>query len=189
MLSIVATLKEFQSILLGEHIHVFTDHKNLTLDTLKTQHVLRWRTKIEEFSLILHYIEGPRNILADNLSRLHCLVTPAQIAKGKKLVEPTEVSIEEEDKAYFSNQEYSGLYDEDVWECIECYLNSPDTPHLDENPLNYAHIHELQQQDKQLLALQVKYPDNYVNLQLDDNVNDIICYEGFHSTQLENCIA
>jgi hypothetical protein len=34
----------------------------------------------------------------------------------------------------------------------------------------------LQQQDKQLLALQVKYPDNYVNLQLDDNVNDIICY-------------
>jgi hypothetical protein len=34
----------------------------------------------------------------------------------------------------------------------------------------------LQQQDKQLLALQVKYPDNYVNLQLDDeDVDDIIC--------------
>jgi hypothetical protein len=43
--------------------------------------------------------------------------------------------------------------------------------------LNYAHIHELQQQDKQLLALQVKYPDNYVNLQLDDNVNDINSYK------------
>jgi hypothetical protein len=39
------------------------------------------------------------------------------------------------------------------------------------------HIHELQQQDKQLLALQVKYTDNYVNLQLDDKVNDIICYK------------
>ncbi len=35
----------------------------------------------------------------------------------------------------------------------------------------------MQQQDKQLLALQVKYPDNYVNLQLDDNVDDIICYK------------
>jgi hypothetical protein len=57
---------------------------------------------------------------------------------------------------------------------IECYLNLPDTPHLDENPLNYAHICELQQQDKQLLALQVKYPDIHVNLQLDDNINDII---------------
>ncbi len=68
---------------------------------------------------MLHYIDGPRNILADNLSMLHCLVTPAQIA--------TEVSIEEEDKAYFLDQEYSGLYNEDVWECIECYLNLPDT--------------------------------------------------------------
>jgi hypothetical protein len=75
------------------------------------------------------------------------------------------------------DQEYSGLYNEDAWECIECYLNLPDTPHPDENPLNYAHICELQQQDKQLLALQVKCPDNYVNLQLDDNVDDIICYK------------
>jgi hypothetical protein len=43
--------------------------------------------------------------------------------------------------------------------------------------LNYAHICDLQQQDKQLLALQVKNPDNYVNLQLYDNVNDIVCYK------------
>jgi hypothetical protein len=28
-----------------------------------------------------------------------------------------------------------------------------------------------------LLALQVKYPDNCVNLQLDDNIDDIICYK------------
>jgi hypothetical protein len=60
---------------------------------------------------------------------------------------------------------------------VLCYLNIPDTPHPDENALNYAHICELQQEDEQLLALQVKYPDNYVNLQLDDNVNDIICYK------------
>jgi hypothetical protein len=164
-------------MLLGANIHVFTDHKNLTFDTFKTQHLLRWRTKIKEFLPMLHYIEGPRNILADNLSRLHPLFIPAQIAEGKKLIEPAEVSIEEEDDAFFLDQEYSGLYNEYVWECIECYLNLPDTPHLDENPLNYAHIRELQQQDKQLLALQVKYPDIYVNLQLDDDVNDIVCYK------------
>jgi hypothetical protein len=177
MLSIVATLKKFQSMLLGADIHTFTDHKNLTFNTLKMQRVLCWRTKIEEFSPMLHYIEGPHNILANNLSRLHCLVTPAQIAERKKLVEPVDVFNEEEDKVYLFDQEYSGLYDEDVWECIECYLNLPDTPHPDENPLNYAHICELQQQDKQLLALQVKYPDNYVNLQLDNDVDDIICYK------------
>jgi hypothetical protein len=79
---------------------------------------------------MLHYIEAPRNILADNLSlsRLHHLVTPAQIAEGMKLVEPAEVFNEEEDEAYHLDQEYSGLYDDDIWECIECYLNLPDTP-------------------------------------------------------------
>jgi hypothetical protein len=109
MFSIVATLKEFQGMLLGANIHVFTDHKKLMFDTLKTQRVLCWRTKIEEFLPMLHYIEGPRNILANNLSRLHRLVTPAQIAKGKKVVEPAEVSNEEEDEEYFLDQEYSGL--------------------------------------------------------------------------------
>ncbi len=88
MLSIAATFEEFQSMLLGVNIHVLTDHKNLTFDTLKTQCVLRWCTKIEEFLPMLHYIEGPCNILADNLSRLHHLVTLAQIAEGKKPVEP-----------------------------------------------------------------------------------------------------
>jgi hypothetical protein len=57
------------------------------------------------------------------------------------------------------------------------YLNLSETPHPDQNLLNYTHICELQQQDKQLLALQVKYPDNYINLQLDDDIDDIICYK------------
>jgi len=39
---------------------------------------------------MVKYIEGPQSILVlvDNLSRLHCLPTPSQLLKGKKLVEP-----------------------------------------------------------------------------------------------------
>jgi hypothetical protein len=49
MLSIIATLEEFQSMLLGADVHVFTDHKNLTFDTLKTQRVLCWHTNLKSF--------------------------------------------------------------------------------------------------------------------------------------------
>ncbi len=100
---------------------------------------------------MLHYISGPRNILAKNLSLLHWLVTLAQIVEGENLVEPAVVSNNEEDKAYFLDQEHSGLYDKKVWGCIECYLYLPKTSHPDQNPLNYSHICELQQQDKPVL--------------------------------------
>jgi hypothetical protein len=85
--------------------------------------------KIEQFSS-LNEIEPPQ-YFSHNYSRLHRLVTLAQIAEGKKLVEPAEVSNKEEDEVYFLDQEYSGLYDDKVWECIECYLNLPETSHLD----------------------------------------------------------
>ena len=67
LLSIVATLQECHSMLLGANIHVWT---------LNTQRVLRWHSYVEEYSPILHYIEGGKSILADNLSRLHRLPTP-----------------------------------------------------------------------------------------------------------------
>jgi hypothetical protein len=82
------------------------------------------RKKIKQFSSL--NVIGPPQYSSHNNSRLHCLVTPAQIAEGKKLVEPAEVSNKEEDAVYFLNQEYCGLYDDEVWECVECYLNLPE---------------------------------------------------------------
>ncbi len=33
---------------------------------------------------------------------------------------------------YFLDQEYSGCYDDKVWDCIECYLILPETSHSDQ---------------------------------------------------------
>ncbi len=84
----------------------------------------------ENWTVFIPWYKKPPQYSSHNYSRLHCLITLAQIAEGKKLVELAEVSIEEEDEAYFLDQEYSGLYNENVWECIECYLNLPDTEEI-----------------------------------------------------------
>jgi len=96
--------------------------------------------------------------------------------EGKSLLNPA-VVLYDKDEMYFLDQEYSGLNDDEIIETFQCYLNLPEIPHPDHILLNYAHIHEQQQQDEKLLALQAKYSENYVGLILDDNVNDIICYK------------
>jgi hypothetical protein len=112
------------------------------------------------------------------LSRLEIIPTPTQLVEGNKLIEPAEVTDdEEEDEAYFMDKEFFGLYDEDLWECLQCYLNLPESEHPENNPLSYAYIHEKQQEDDALLALQAKFPNNYVNMELDDEGDDIICYK------------
>ncbi len=85
----------------------------------------------ENWTVFILWWERSPQYSSHNYSRLHRLITLVQIAEGKKLVEPAEVSIEEEDEVYFLDQVYSGLYDDKVWECIECYLNLPETSYLD----------------------------------------------------------
>ena len=69
-MAIVETIKEFRNILLGQKIVIHTDHKNLTYANFNTDRVIRWRLIIEEYGPDLKYIEGPKNIVADALSRL-----------------------------------------------------------------------------------------------------------------------
>jgi hypothetical protein len=114
---------------------VFANHKNFIFDELRTQRVL--------FAVARNYIEGPWNNLVDNLSRLHHLPMPSQIAEGKKLIEPTLVSDDKDDKeAFLMDCSYSGMLDEDINAILECYLNLPEMPDPTANPLSYADIYK-----------------------------------------------
>ena len=74
------------------------------------------------------------------------------------------------------DHDWSGVYDIDILEALKCYLNFPNMTYPEQNPLSYEYLHEKQQADEQLLALQQKYPEQYINMNLDNDVNDIICY-------------
>jgi hypothetical protein len=76
LLSIVKTLKEFRTILLGQQLIVHTDHENLTYKHFNSDRVMRWRLYIEEYSPDLRHIKGTENVAADALSRLGILNNP-----------------------------------------------------------------------------------------------------------------
>ena len=67
---IVETLKEFRTILLGQKLIIYTDHKNLTCENFNTNRVLRWRIIIEDRVPYIEYVKGEKNIVSDALSIL-----------------------------------------------------------------------------------------------------------------------
>jgi transposase InsO family protein len=191
LLSIVMTLKEFRSMLLGAVITIYTDHRNLTFENLQSQRVLRWRNYIEEYSPEIKYIEGPQNSIADTFSRLGRRDTAAQVSEGKSAAAPPVVysdrpiSNEENEEpnrnAVASNAYYSSVLDDrEFCECMlalpdeECYLNLP-FENVDESPLNLEHMREQQYADESLMKLREKYPRMYQTKEIG-SVADLIIY-------------
>ena len=80
LLTIVEILKKFCSILLGQIIQVWTDHKNLTYDNtdFSSDRILRQRLVIKEFGAQINFVSGVNNEVADVLSRLDTQVNELQ---------------------------------------------------------------------------------------------------------------
>ena len=74
---IVRSILHFDSLLLGHHFIVETDHRNLVwLAASENAKVVRWRTRLQEYNFDVHHIAGVSNAVADALSRL----SPTRVA-------------------------------------------------------------------------------------------------------------
>jgi hypothetical protein len=74
LLAVVHALKVWRHYLLGNLVHIYTDHKSLKY--LFTQPDLnmrqrRWLELIKDYEIEVHYHPGKANVVADALSRKH----------------------------------------------------------------------------------------------------------------------
>jgi hypothetical protein len=74
LLAVVHTLKVWRHYLLGNLVHIYTDHKSLKY--LFTQPDLnmrqrRWLELIKDYELEVHYHPGKANVVVDALSHKH----------------------------------------------------------------------------------------------------------------------
>jgi hypothetical protein len=150
LLSIVETLKEFRTILLGQQLIVHTDHENLTYKHFNSDRVMRWRLYIEEYSPDLRYIKGSENIAADALSRLGILNTPM-------------------DEAHFTEALRSELY----------AFDKEDLPQT-AFPLSYAFLGKEQSTDVAVLKEMAKTKSRYSfkSFTGGGKTRELICYNG-----------
>jgi hypothetical protein len=84
LLSIVTTLLEFWSMLLGAELHIHTDHKNILNIGDSSQCRLQLISYVDEYDPELYYVEGSANVVADTFSRLSQKDTPTSPAVGTK---------------------------------------------------------------------------------------------------------
>jgi transposase InsO family protein len=169
LLSIVMTLKEFRSMLLGAVINIHTDHKNILTLGDSSQRRLRWISYVDEYGPTLHYIKGPNNVIADTFSRMPMKTTAPLIMVGKE--EPTADPLE----CHFSVTD-----DVELMKCLaylpdeECYLNLPADSAVD-NPLDMETIKEQQDADNDLQRQATKYADRYVRKSVS-SIDNVLCY-------------
>ena len=50
IISIVETIKGFRTILIGQKLRIYNNHKNLTCKCFNTDRVFKWRLILEEYS-------------------------------------------------------------------------------------------------------------------------------------------
>eukprot|EP00957_Ditylum_brightwellii_P156697 11926870-Ditylum_brightwellii.AAC.1 len=152
LLSIVMCFKEFWSMLLGTHITVFTDHKNLTFHTLNVQRVLRWHLFLKEFGPEFQYLPGKNNILAVCFSRLPLMSKPSEGKATRKDVYQTPPDEKE-------MQRIEKIMDNP--EIMELFLNHPPLEATG-NPITMQNVQQHQFNDLELNEMRQLMEDSAI---------------------------
>ena len=184
ILSIVETLKEYRTMLYGcKELHVYTDHRNLTITNMQSQRVLRWRLFLEDFHPIFHYIKGEHNTLADGLSRLP--MTPSSRWQNDHPKDPIDLYRPKNGTNY---PEYCPFpVSPDNIDTIASYYSVANDPQLlncfvhlpvqDSLPfvIDYTTIADAQSRDAGLQQLRQQHPQQYVQHALAPDTQ-VYCY-------------
>ena len=165
LLGVVATLRDYRTMLLGAEIHIHTDHKNNTYRNLTSQRVLRWRLLLEDFNPTFHYIEGAQNTIADWCSRV---TLNEEIMNEKNFVGPNNKP----------SEAFSLSIDDPT--AAEIFLNHPREEEL-QNPLDYRTIQLNQFDDLNLQNLRRRFPNEYPIVDVGQNIQLISKYNPLHT--------
>ncbi len=68
--AIYSALREWEYLLRDAVFTIRTDHNNLRYLNANTPKVVRWKLAIQEYNFFVEYIQGPKNEVADALSRI-----------------------------------------------------------------------------------------------------------------------
>ena len=120
LLSIITSLKKWQSYIGIQKVTVFTDHKplrHLLSQRSLSDRQIRWLSFISLFDVSIDYLPGSNNVIADILSRPQINLTQ-EITLEQRLINSTRANREEMEKVYGANRTSDGLMFDDEMRII-----------------------------------------------------------------------
>jgi len=180
LISIVMTLHEFRSMLLGAELHIHTDHKNILHIGNSSQRRLRWISYVNEYGPELHCVEGSANAVAVTSLRLSRSDTQTSPTVGKEHRLAADNNTSEFDDDTPLDNFFSLTEDSEMLKCFTCLPSSEfyrNLPHdlVTDNPLDMENIKEKQDADNALQQHTEKYSDRFLRRRVG-TVDNILCY-------------